>query len=298
MSVQDADIKLLRVFRGIAECGGFAQAQAHLGISLPSISMQVSALEQRLGVRLCDRGRGGFKLTTDGEQILAEADTLFHSLDQFNNAVRNISGKLVGKLVIGIEPATITSPGLRMADTLKRFFDKANDVNLTLWTLPVTDLQKLIIDGICQIGIGAFDQRVSGLVYEDVFVEEHLLYCGDRHRLFGISDEEIDLTDGLELGYAENELSRSSPKSPIQLEPRAIANSMESIAQLILSGEFVAYLPTHYAAQWAEENKMRAIKPGTFVVRHEFQIVTRKSEQEAFVTQKFLDDFFACQKGE
>ncbi len=197
MSVQDADIKLLRVFRGIVESGGFAQAQAHLGISLSSISMQVSALEQRLGVRLCDRGRGGFKLTTDGERILAEANALFYSLDQFDNAVRNISGRLVGKLLIGIEPATITSPDLRLADTLERFFDKVNYVNLTLWTLPVTDVQKLVIDGICHIGIGAFDQRVSGLVYEDVFVEEHLLYCGDRHRLFGISDEEIGLKDVL-----------------------------------------------------------------------------------------------------
>ena len=298
MSVQDADIKLLRVFRGVVECGGFAQAQAHLGISLSSISMQVSALEQRLGVRLCDRGRGGFKLTADGERVLAESDALFASLDHFNDAVRSISGKLTGELIVGIEPATITIPDLRMADILKRFFDKTNDVKLTLWTLPVTDLHKLVIDGICHIGIGAFEQEVSGLVYEDVFIEEHLLYCGDRHELFAISDDEIDLKDGLELRFAEDEIARSGPKGPIQFEPSAVANSMEAVAQLILSGEFAAYLPTHYAAQWATCGKMRAIKPDNLVVRHQFQIVTRKSEQESYVTQKFLSDFLACQKGE
>ncbi len=81
------------------------------------------------------------------------------------------------------------------------------------------------------------------------------------------------------------------------MEPSAIANSMEAIAQFILSGEFVAYLPAHYAAQWVEQNKLRAIKPDTFVVRHDFQIVTRKSGKESFVVQKFLEDFFVCHKG-
>ena len=67
--VSDFDIRLLKLFRSVVECGGFSAAESVLGIGRSAISQQMSDLEQRLGLRLCQRGRAGFALTEEGREV-------------------------------------------------------------------------------------------------------------------------------------------------------------------------------------------------------------------------------------
>ena len=39
----------------------------------------------------------------------------------------------------------------------------------------------------------------------------------------------------------------------------AITSHMESIALLILSGQYFGYLPAHFAAQWVDRGEMRCL---------------------------------------
>ena len=50
----------------VAQCGGFAAAQVALNVGQSTISRQIGDLEERLGMRLCQRGRAGFRLTDKG----------------------------------------------------------------------------------------------------------------------------------------------------------------------------------------------------------------------------------------
>jgi DNA-binding transcriptional LysR family regulator len=67
--VSDADLRILRIFRTVVECGGFSAAEVELNISRAAISIAISDLETRLGFRLCQRGRSGFSLTNEGSQV-------------------------------------------------------------------------------------------------------------------------------------------------------------------------------------------------------------------------------------
>ncbi|VEB41567.1 chromosome replication initiation inhibitor protein [Chromobacterium violaceum] len=71
--VSDFDIRLLRLFRAVAECGGFSAAEGVLGISRSAISLQMGDLEKRLGIRLCQRGRAGFASPTRDARCCAPA---------------------------------------------------------------------------------------------------------------------------------------------------------------------------------------------------------------------------------
>ncbi|MDX1392567.1 MAG: LysR family transcriptional regulator, partial [Rheinheimera sp.] len=66
MQVQDVDLRLLRLFVTIVECGGLSAAESRLNIGRSTISAHLSDLEVRLGVTLCKRGRSGFELTDPG----------------------------------------------------------------------------------------------------------------------------------------------------------------------------------------------------------------------------------------
>jgi DNA-binding transcriptional LysR family regulator len=67
------DLRLLRVFRSVVDCGGMSAAELELNIGTSTVSRHVKDLETRLSLVLCRRGRGGFALTDEGQRVYDEA---------------------------------------------------------------------------------------------------------------------------------------------------------------------------------------------------------------------------------
>ena len=85
-NVTDNDLRLLRVFRAVVDCGGFAAAELELNINRSTISRHIKDLEIRLGVTLCRRGRGGFSLTSEGETVYASALKMMGAMEEFQHS--------------------------------------------------------------------------------------------------------------------------------------------------------------------------------------------------------------------
>src|SRR5437762_9818212 len=81
----DVDLRLIRIFRVIAEAQGLAGAQLVLNLSQSRISTSLAELETRLGARLCRRGRSGFALTEAGRSVYDASHELFEAVDRFCN---------------------------------------------------------------------------------------------------------------------------------------------------------------------------------------------------------------------
>ncbi len=73
----EKDLRLLKVFMTVVDSGGYTAAQAELNVGTSTISNHMSKLEERLGARLCQRGRIGFQLTDKGEFVYQAARRLF-----------------------------------------------------------------------------------------------------------------------------------------------------------------------------------------------------------------------------
>lgn len=102
MALDSLDVRLLRIFVTIVEAGGFAAAQGELNLSLSTISNHISALESRLGLILCQRGRSGFRLTEEGRAVYEEAKRLFGTIDQFDIRMKGLQHRLNGTLSVGL----------------------------------------------------------------------------------------------------------------------------------------------------------------------------------------------------
>ncbi|RAC29133.1 LysR family transcriptional regulator, partial [Burkholderia multivorans] len=50
----DLDLRLIRVFLAVVDARGITAAEASLGVRQSTISTQLSALEARVGFKLCD----------------------------------------------------------------------------------------------------------------------------------------------------------------------------------------------------------------------------------------------------
>ncbi|MEM9355822.1 MAG: LysR family transcriptional regulator [Pseudomonadota bacterium] len=74
-------VRQLECFVAVAEEGGFNAAARQLGLSPPSITRLVSALEERLGAQLFNRTTRHVTLTEAGQRLLADATRVLGELD-------------------------------------------------------------------------------------------------------------------------------------------------------------------------------------------------------------------------
>jgi aminoethylphosphonate catabolism LysR family transcriptional regulator len=91
----------LRAFHAVATEGQFTTAARALGVTQPTMSSQVKALEQRFAVRLLVRGRRGVTLTPLGQRLF-EVTRRYFSLEQEAAEILGMSRSLeAGYLRVG-----------------------------------------------------------------------------------------------------------------------------------------------------------------------------------------------------
>lgn len=71
--IRSLDWSALRDFLAVAECGSLSAAARRLGVSQPTLTRRMAALQQSLGSELLRRGARGLELTESGEAILGPA---------------------------------------------------------------------------------------------------------------------------------------------------------------------------------------------------------------------------------
>ncbi len=290
-SVSDSDIRLLRVFIAVVDCGGFAAACARLNVTESTVSGHMSDLEARLGLRLCDRGRGGFRLTDEGRAVHRYATELLHGVEGFRARVGALKRELSGVLRIALADAIYTHPNCRLSQALQRFFSREHNVQITLFTLSPREAEQAVLEGRVDLAISPEHQQIAGLTYQLLFSEQNYLYCGSEHPLFPrrdltISPQEIAAAGCIGRGYHAN-FDRGLLEGA-QLQ--ATVFGIEAAAFLIRSGRFVGFLPDHFARSMEERGEMRAIQPKSLTFKVPFSVITHSGHSKGLVTTTFLAD--------
>jgi len=85
----------------VAEELHFQRAATRAFISQPSLSQQIRALEERLGVALVERGSGTTRLTPAGEAVAAEARQVIGAMERLLRVSQTHAGAVRGKLRVG-----------------------------------------------------------------------------------------------------------------------------------------------------------------------------------------------------
>lgn len=96
----DFDWNRAKSFLVTAEEGSFSAGAAALGLSQPTLSRQVSALEDELGVSLFERSSRGLHLTTTGEELVQYVKEMAQIASQFSLSATSRSEGIEGKVTI------------------------------------------------------------------------------------------------------------------------------------------------------------------------------------------------------
>jgi DNA-binding transcriptional LysR family regulator len=286
------DVRLLKIFRSVVECGGFSAAEVELNISRSAISISMSDLEARLGLHLCQRGRAGFSLTDEGTQVYQASLQLMASLENFRTQVNSIHAELTGELNIGITDNLVTLEHMSISKALKALKTKGPEIIINIRMIPPNEIERYVLDGALHVGVVPNLRRLQGLEYSRLYEEKYLLYCNYQHPLFNVTDanltpKKIYECEAVAPSYAQTAQTRSYYQN---LHTTATATDREGVAFLILTGCFIGYLPTHYAKRWVVSGEMRALYLEKFNFNTEYQTVLRKGTKPNQVVKTFLQE--------
>ncbi len=294
MHTTDIDLRLLRVFRAVADSGGFTNAQAVLNVSPSTISNHMAQLESRLGFKLCERGRAGFRLTERGAAFHLQVQAFFQSLHALETQALELREGLSGHLRLGLIDNMITDEGSPLGPALSRFFTyPENSVHTSVSVLSPQEMEAQVLAGELDAAIGIFGRPRSGLCYQKLYSERDVLVCGPTHPLARISDARALCEQIPKAGKVVRTFMPQQEFPFLHAEDETVTASVtnvEAAALLVLHGGLIGFLPHHYAASWIERGQMVALLPKYFTRSSEISLITREVPQyHNNALQVFLD---------
>ncbi|CAJ1391357.1 MAG: LysR family transcriptional regulator [Roseitalea sp.] len=263
--VSDIDIRLLRIFVAVVDAGGFSLAVARLNLAESTVSQHMADLETRLGLRLCERGRGGFHVTPAGEEVYRLAINMLLDLEEFRDQLTSIRSGVAGTLRIGLPDGIIGDPHFPIGRQLAQFLKRYPEIQLEINMRSPRVLERSVQDGDLLLAIGPRHRRVSGLRFVPIYAEANSLYCGRGHDLFGVPPEklaakDVEQFDRIARGY----LDRFDAQFFRDQTYRITVHQVEAAAMMILAGAGIGFLPDHFAAAYVERGELWRVKPDHF----------------------------------
>lgn len=103
------NLEQLKGFVTVAELGHFTRASERLHLAQPSLSRQISTLEQELGADLFHRARGNISLTSAGELLLPRARRMLADAEAIRAEMAELAGLQRGRVRLGAAPTLCIS---------------------------------------------------------------------------------------------------------------------------------------------------------------------------------------------
>lgn len=97
-------LRQLQYFVTVAEALSFRRAAERLGVSQPTLTGQIAALEAALGLVLFERSRSGTTLSPAGRELLGSAQAVLEQARGLTDRARSLAGGPSGTFRLGVPP--------------------------------------------------------------------------------------------------------------------------------------------------------------------------------------------------
>ncbi len=292
------DIRRLELFCEIVEQGGINQAVATTGLSQPVLSNQLIELENTLNFTLCQRGRRGFKLTSEGEKVYRYAQQLNALLENFSFKLKGVQSGLSGHVRVGCLDNTVTLNTNPIPKAIEAFYELSSNVELTLEIGDFTQLNEKLSKNqldMMIVVLGSAQKSAFKHIFP-LFSEISYLYArkdlADKIIANNYSLEGCRINMG---GYAKSDMYQLLNLDKYQKVSMFDGWNVESGMMLTLAGTHISFLPDHLIDNQNLEHKLIALNNENWQLTSQFYVVTNKARSSLSPAAKaFLEQVTAA----
>jgi DNA-binding transcriptional LysR family regulator len=242
------ELRQLRTFQAVAARQSVTHAATALGYAQSSVTAQIQALEEDVGVPLFDRIGRRVELTKAGKVMVSYADRILALADEARAVVGN-DRKPSGALTIGAPETLLTH---RLPAVISKFQKRYPQVQISVIAIENCEVHagQLKLSSSIDIAFMLDQQFMSGsLVVECLSAEDVLVLVSPGHRLASVNrlnadmlkDEQVLLTER-SCGYRVL-FERAVSEAGAALSRTLALPSIEAIKRCAAAGMGVAVLP-------------------------------------------------------
>jgi DNA-binding transcriptional LysR family regulator len=176
------DFRRLRYFVCLYEEANITRAAVKLNLVQPALSMQIQRLELELKLELFERTPRGVVATPAAQALYELYRPILIDLRNANERVMALSGKVLGKIAVGIIPSITNSV---LADALSRFGTRFPEVDVRIDEAYSGTLIDWVANGDLDFAVVNRTRRHTGISSHALVSEELLLVHRrrkERHR--------------------------------------------------------------------------------------------------------------------
>jgi DNA-binding transcriptional LysR family regulator len=168
----------------LGETRNFARASERLGITQPTLTRNIAALEANLGLRLFDRGRGGAVPTVFGLTVIERGAALLRDADALRAELKALAGLDTGQLNIVAGPYVAED---LVGPAVARLVNLRPGLRVRVTVVGPELIEQEVLSGRHELGLGGIDSQAPHDELSIVPMRERrlVLACRAGHPLAG-----------------------------------------------------------------------------------------------------------------
>ncbi|MFI8621634.1 LysR family transcriptional regulator [Marinomonas sp. NPDC078689] len=288
------DLRRLELFCEIVEQNGISNATHSTGLSQPVLSNQLIELEKSLGIKLCQRGRSGFELTSEGHTVYRYANELSSVLSDFSFKLKGVRSTLTGHVRVGVLDNTITLEDNIIPQAIENFYQLSDSVDISLEVGDYTFLnEKLSKNQLDMMIVVLSDYNTSHFAHvEPLFYEQSQLFARKDvaakiiRNHYSLAGQRINIG-----GYSAKIMKEILQVDQYDDMKLIDGWNVESGVILTMAGTHLSFLPTHLIDNNRHQKDLVALNPSQWQFSSEFSLVL-KSHQDTLTPA--AQAFYQC----
>jgi LysR family hydrogen peroxide-inducible transcriptional activator len=244
-------MRQLRYFVALAETRHFRRAAESVGISQPSLSLQIVNFEELVGSQLFERGRGPVTLTPLGREVLTLARRTLDDAQEILDVTAAMRGGLSGTIRLGASPSLGPYLLPRVVGQLHKAFP---DLRLYIRERVPRQLREELLDGTHDMILSQLPMQGAEFHVRRLFSEPLLLVVAPDHPLAGRSSVQASEIAGLQvlsLGpdfVLHDQIQVICAEYGAEIVRDYEGTSLDALRQMAAMGMGVTFLPQLYVS--------------------------------------------------
>jgi LysR family nitrogen assimilation transcriptional regulator len=243
------NLRKIRYFLNVVDHGSLSRAAAELGISQPTLSQQLAALESHLEQKLLLRTATGVTVTEAGRIFYRHARSLAAQIEHAEAEVSAVGDTGAGQVALGL--ATCGAASTLALPVLRRMQAEHPAIRLRLNDNFVGTLSEFIMTGRIDLALAYTAPPMAGVNCREQFIEELSLIARPDARLPAGPGDMVPLSALRELPtifpssihFLRGVIDRACARAGF--EPRVVAeiDSLAALLEAVAAGLGVTILP-------------------------------------------------------
>ena len=284
-------IQQMKLFEAVARLRSVTRAAEEVSLTQPSVSMQVKALEEKIGMPLIDQIGKNLFLTRAGEEVASTSREILDRLEVMKTNLESVNHEISGPLNLAVVTTTKYFLPQRVGEFKRRYPRVEPRVNMGNREQIMQRLANNL-DDVYIMGTPP-DQKV--LAYAPISTNEIVFVAHPYHPLAALPSMTLDQLMSADIISREKgsgtrqAIERRFAENGLQLNPLMEFEDSEAIKLAAISGLGIAYLPIQSMRLELAARELVVLNVQGFPLKRQWYAMHHRAKHLSRVAERFLE---------